>query len=227
MQSLFISPSYIQSPRWFEAFPLASILNDERELPLNLSDSLVWVVLGDEFTFSHVAKWVAAGARVIAFTAVEDPRQAKHALEVGANGYLHYLAAVPVLQQVAQVVEVGGLWLGVDLMRQLVFATAKILDPVFLEPVFLNLAQLEPGIIRAAPLNSLSIKSNSQKNLLSLLSAREQDVAKAVVAGKSNKEAAKQLNITERTVKAHLSAAFEKLGVRDRLHLVLVLSRHQ
>ena len=202
MQSLFISLPHIQSPRWFEAFPFAPMLNDERELPANLTDSLVWVVLGDEFTFTHVAKWVAAGARVIALTPMEDPRQAKQALEVGASGYLHYLAAVPVLQQVGQVVEVGGLWLGVDLMRQLVFATAKILDP-------------------------LSIHNSPQKNPLSLLSAREQDVAKAVVAGKSNKEVAKQLDITERTVKAHLSAAFEKLGVRDRLHLVLVLSRHQ
>jgi len=214
MQSLFISPPHIQSPRWFEAFPLALMLNDERELPANLTDSLVWVVLGDEFTFTHVAKWVAAGALVIALTAVEDSRQAKQALEVGANGYLHYLAAVSVLQQVGQVVEVGGLWLGVDLMRQLVFATAQILDPLSIHS--------SPPIHSNPP-----IHSSPQKNPLRLLSAREQDVAKAVVSGKSNKEVAKQLDITERTVKAHLSAAFEKLGVRDRLHLVLVLSRHQ
>ena len=38
-------------------------------------------------------------------------------------------------------------------------------------------------------------------------------------------EVARQLGITERTVKAHLSAAFEKLGVRDRLQLVLALGR--
>lgn len=202
MQSLFISPSDLQSPRWLEAFPLASVLNAESELPANLQGSLIWVMLGSEYNFTHITKWVTAGARVVALTTLEDSVQAKQALAVGAHGYLHYLAAVPVLQQVEQVVEVGGLWLGVDLMRQLVFSTAKILS--------------------ANPVNSAP-----QKNYLDLLSAREQDVAKAVAAGKSNKEVAKELEITERTVKAHLSAVFDKLQVRDRLHLVLVLSGHQ
>ena len=46
----------------------------------------------------------------------------------------------------------------------------------------------------------------------------------AVAAGKSNREVAEQLFISERTVKAHLGAVFEKLGVRDRLQLALRLS---
>jgi two-component system nitrate/nitrite response regulator NarL len=56
------------------------------------------------------------------------------------------------------------------------------------------------------------------------LSAREAEVARAVAEGHSNKEVARILGITERTVKAHLGAVFEKLGVRDRLHLVLRMS---
>lgn len=56
------------------------------------------------------------------------------------------------------------------------------------------------------------------------LSRREAEVAKAVAAGRSNKEVATMLRITERTVKAHLGAAFEKLGVRDRLQLALHLA---
>jgi len=197
MQSLFLSPSHIESPRWQQAFPSALVIDDERKCPADLRGLLVWVVLGDVFTLAHIAKWVAAGARVIGLTRMEDPQQAKQVLEAGASGYLHYLAVVPVLQQVSQVVEVGGLWLGVDLMRQLVFATANIVQPA------------------------------AEKVRLDLLSSREQDVAKAVAAGKSNKEVAKELDITERTVKAHLSAVFEKLNVRDRLHLVLVLSGRQ
>ena len=197
MQSLFISPSHIESPRWQQAFPSAQFVDDERKFPADLRGLLIWVILGDAFTLVHIAKWVASGARVIGLTQAEDPHQAKQVLEAGASGYLHYLALVPVLQQVSQVVEVGGLWLGVDLMRQLVFATANIIQP--------------------AP----------EKIHLDLLSAREQDVAKAVAAGKSNKEVARELDITERTVKAHLSAVFDKLRVRDRLHLVLVLSGRQ
>jgi DNA-binding NarL/FixJ family response regulator len=169
----------------------------ETNLPADLHGYLIWVMLDQAHGLADISRWVAAGARVVGLTQAEDPRQAKQILEAGASGYLHYLAVVPVLQQVSQVVEVGGLWLGVDLMRQLVFATANIIQPI------------------------------PEKNPLESLSAREQDVAKAVAAGKSNKEVARDLDITERTVKAHLSAVFEKLKVRDRLHLVLVLSGRQ
>lgn len=59
-----------------------------------------------------------------------------------------------------------------------------------------------------------------------LLSGREAEVVHEVVNGLSNKEIAAKLGITERTVKAHMGAIFEKLGVRDRLQLVLRLSEH-
>lgn len=56
------------------------------------------------------------------------------------------------------------------------------------------------------------------------LSPRERQVAVAVAHGGTNKEIARVMGITERTVKAHLSAIFEKLGVRDRLQLSLVVN---
>lgn len=59
---------------------------------------------------------------------------------------------------------------------------------------------------------------------LDKLSVREKEVALAVAAGASNKEVAQQLNITERTVKAHLTAIFERLEVRDRLQLSLLIN---
>jgi len=61
-------------------------------------------------------------------------------------------------------------------------------------------------------------------NHLSKLSAREKEVALAVAGGASNKEIARRFEISERTVKAHLSAAFERLGVRDRLQLSLLIN---
>lgn len=54
-----------------------------------------------------------------------------------------------------------------------------------------------------------------------LLTAREAEVAQLASIGKSNSEIAEKLNITERTVRAHLSAIFEKLNVQDRLMLAL------
>ena len=62
------------------------------------------------------------------------------------------------------------------------------------------------------------------RDLGGLLSQREREVGKAVAAGRSNKEIAAQLGISERTVKAHLGSIFEKLDVRDRLQLALLLS---
>lgn len=59
---------------------------------------------------------------------------------------------------------------------------------------------------------------------LDKLSAREKEVALAVAGGASNKEVARRLEISERTVKAHLTAAFERLGVRDRLQLSLLIN---
>jgi len=60
-----------------------------------------------------------------------------------------------------------------------------------------------------------------RNDALAGLSQRELEVAHAVASGMSNKEAARVLGVTERTIKAHLGAIFEKLGVRDRLQLAL------
>jgi DNA-binding CsgD family transcriptional regulator len=46
-----------------------------------------------------------------------------------------------------------------------------------------------------------------------------------VEKGASNAEIAARLGITLRTVKAHLSRVFQKLGVRNRVNLMVVLLR--
>ncbi len=48
------------------------------------------------------------------------------------------------------------------------------------------------------------------------LTAREMDVLRLIVAGKSNKEIATQLKISEATVKTHMNNILGKLGVSDR-----------
>ena len=49
------------------------------------------------------------------------------------------------------------------------------------------------------------------------LSDREREVLEAIVRGRSNKEIAHALGISENTVKVHTTRVFEKLGVADRL----------
>lgn len=52
------------------------------------------------------------------------------------------------------------------------------------------------------------------------LSAREREVLEHVAAGLSNKEIAAQLGISERTVKFHVTAIFNKLGAENRAQAV-------
>lgn len=58
-----------------------------------------------------------------------------------------------------------------------------------------------------------------------LLSGREQEVLALIAAGVANKEIARQLQITERTVKAHATSIFNKLGVNSRAEAVAVALR--
>lgn len=53
------------------------------------------------------------------------------------------------------------------------------------------------------------------------LSPREREVLSLIVQGKSNKEIAGQLGITEATVKCHVSVILERLGVSDRTQAVV------
>ncbi|RMD81996.1 MAG: DNA-binding response regulator [Candidatus Dadabacteria bacterium] len=53
------------------------------------------------------------------------------------------------------------------------------------------------------------------------LTAREAEIVDLVIAGCRNREISERLSISEKTVKAHLSNIFAKLGVRDRLELAI------
>ncbi|KAF0192178.1 MAG: regulatory protein LuxR [Gammaproteobacteria bacterium] len=61
------------------------------------------------------------------------------------------------------------------------------------------------------------------------LTRRQVEVVRMVSDGANNKEIARELGISDRTVKAHLSVVFEKLGISSRLNLALLyngLKRH-
>jgi len=58
------------------------------------------------------------------------------------------------------------------------------------------------------------------------LTARETEVLGLVRAGLSNKQIARRLGITERTVKAHLTSCFQRIGVVDRTQAAVWAERH-
>lgn len=185
--------------RWIQAFPEGRWSGWSGLLAALGPDDGVWVSAerpGWEQRVGDV--WQRQpGARVIVVSAVPQEAEGLRALQAGARGYCHQVALPQVLRDVEQTVRLGGLWVGAELVQRLMSASRSALER--------------------------SVATSREPDL-SRLSEREAQVARLVAEGKSNKEVADRLFISERTVKAHLGAVFDKLGVRDRLQLVLRLS---
>jgi DNA-binding NarL/FixJ family response regulator len=58
------------------------------------------------------------------------------------------------------------------------------------------------------------------------LTARERDVLQLVIAGDANKQIARKLGISEKTVKGHLTNLFQRIGVQDRTQAALWAERN-
>ena len=56
-----------------------------------------------------------------------------------------------------------------------------------------------------------------------ILTKREKEVFKLLVTNKTTKEIAKELNISEKTVRNHICNAMQKLGVKGRAQAVIEL----
>ncbi|MFA6138374.1 MAG: helix-turn-helix transcriptional regulator [Sulfurimonas sp.] len=67
------------------------------------------------------------------------------------------------------------------------------------------------------------LKEESESLLNNRLTAKEIEVIKLILGGYTNDAIASALDITTRTVKAHVSSIFSKLHVNDRVSLVLLL----
>ena len=62
---------------------------------------------------------------------------------------------------------------------------------------------------------------------LDALTSREREVLAEIAKGRSNREIARALTVSEKTVKAHVSSVLAKLGVQDRTQAALVAVRHE
>lgn len=196
-QNLFLSSSTVQpSTRWLDAFPEGRCCEWNALVADARPFDVIWIA-------STYAGWEGLLARLnrilpecpaVVLSMAPEGEEAVLALDHGARGYCHALSVPVLMREVALVVRHGGLWIGPELMARVIGAASRTLPPPAQDVC-------PPG-----------------------LSMREAEVAREVAGGRSNKEIAATLGITERTVKAHLGTIFEKLGVRDRLQLVLRLA---
>lgn len=197
-EQLFITGDGQLRDLWREAFPAARGLRLADKLDERGSGP-IWLLVPPGQAAARLVAPIRRriGSRPLIILADEPGEEdALAALGAGASGYCNAHAAPEVLLQVATVVENGGLWVGQRLLQRLLAGTARLVPP----------PTAEGG----------AWSSN--------LTEREREVAIAVAQGASNKEIARQLDITERTIKAHVGAILEKLGVRDRLQLSLIVN---
>lgn len=189
-------------PTWLEAMPGAALLVRNGLPSISLGEpGIVWCRLraGEDFAVLARDMAHAVSHQVVILCDDLNEELVMQALSLGAAGCCNTHAAPEVLRQIALVVGNGGLWIGQSLLQRLVGTTSRLLG-------------------QRAPAEDNAAEGSAW---VALLSEREVQVARLVAGGASNKEVANQLAITERTVKAHLTAAFEKLGIRDRLQLSL------
>ncbi|HQY06988.1 MAG TPA: response regulator transcription factor, partial [Lacunisphaera sp.] len=132
--------------------------------------------------------------KVVVLTTFEEDEEIFEALRAGALGYLLKACSA-------------------DKLNESVRAAAK------------GASVLEPAVTARmmAELNRLSAREGKKvsQSLADPLSERELGVLKLLAAGCSNKEIGAKLNITEGTVKNHMTNVLGKLGVQDRTQAAL------
>lgn len=83
---------------------------------------------------------------------------------------------------------------------------------------------IQPSLIPV--LNAKMIDRNHDSALIEDLTRRELEVLKLLAVGKYNKEVAEELEISERTVKNHVSNIFKKIHVTDRTQAAVFAIRN-
>lgn len=80
-----------------------------------------------------------------------------------------------------------------------------------------------PRAVLAGTVTAQASRPSGQ--LVDRLTGRQRDVFQLLLAGNSNKEIARELGVLEGTVKVHVRAIMQKLGVRNRTQVAVVAAR--
>ena len=141
---------------------------------------------------------ISPGTKVLVLTACDEKEEHMRAFKLGAKGVVLKDSARQTLMQAIHTVCTGQVWV----------------DPRMTGALVEELSHLGP---------EGSSTSNRDENGLT---EREREIVRLVSSGQKNKEVGATLAISERTVKTHLTNVFQKLGVRDRVGLVMYALRH-
>ena len=141
----------------------------------------------------------ASEARIIILTGLRDPETIRKAVLLGAVGIVRKEKAAEVLISAIERVHAGEAWL----------------DPVLMADVLSDMTRLSKGR-----------KPDPEADKIATLTNREREVIALIGEGIKSKEIAGRLFISETTVRHHLTSIFDKLGVADRIELLIYAYRH-
>jgi two-component system, NarL family, nitrate/nitrite response regulator NarL len=144
----------------------------------------------EEKNLYHFLSEYPIAKRMLILVNSPDNDQGIRLLFAGVHGYANVYLNEEKLKSAVKVVEQGEIWAGEEILLQL---------------------------LNRHPNSSLNYQKDA--NLKELLSNREKQILDQVLQGKTNKAVGDKLNITERTVKAHLTTIFKKTGTRNRFEL--------
>ena len=187
---------------------------------------------------AEVARMVAqAGAgRVIVLTAEFNEDEEVALLRCGVKGCCRRGVDPESLRQVLSVTQ-SGVWVTRSLLPRLVTELRRYAQqtlpavagntPVSTPVSASANATATPGVTSALSPPPQATTTTALSRLppekLSALTPRELDIVKLIADGATNKEVGDALDISDRTVKGHLSNIFLKLGMPDRVKLMLYL----
>src|SRR5262245_56079239 len=140
---------------------------------------------------------ISSGTQVLVLTASDEKEEHVRAFKLGSKGVILKDSARQTLMQAIRTVCRGEMWM----------------DPRMSGVLVEELARMGSEGEGGAPRND------------SGLTDRELEIVRLVASGCKNKEVGATLAISERTVKTHLTNIFQKLGVRDRVGLVMYALR--
>jgi DNA-binding NarL/FixJ family response regulator len=137
------------------------------------------------------------GTPLVVLSAEDDPAVVRAAIEGGAMGFIPKSSTPEVLIQALRLVLAQG---------------------VYLPPAVLERVQPPARAPSSAPIGASDA-------MLPGLTPRQMDVLRCVIRGKPNKVIARELEVSEATVKAHLSAVFLALSAHNRTEAVFVAAK--
>lgn len=155
---------------------------------------LLDIDLGNENGLDFLTEFTATvpGVHVLVLTGLRDIDSHRRAARLGAAGVVLKEHAADVLLKAIKKVHQGEVWLDRSLMGSL-------------------FREMTQGVAYA----------DAEAAKISTLTPREREVVTLIAEGLKNRDIAARLFISETTVSHHLSSVFAKLGVTDRLELVI------